>query len=147
MNCLYCGSRIFDSDRCCVKCGAPIEHIVICNIQENEELLNQSGFEEFSFIAGTLQTLNFKILTPDDIPVINMDIIWQMIHCGQSNVIINKKANTNNNGIAIICLEERETENLSGKFIHQIEFTSKNKYRLRQGIINIIIHWTKDNKT
>jgi len=139
MNCLYCRSRIFDNDRCCVKCGAPIEHIVVYNIQKNEKLLNQSGFEEFSFIAGTLQTLNFRVLSPDNILVINTRIIWKMIFYEHPNtIVINKEIDTDNNGIAIICLEEKDTESLSGKFIHQVEFIPESEYRFQQGIINII---------
>jgi len=104
-----------------------------------------NGLEETSFIAGNKYTFNFDIYDNNEVSL-NMDsstFKWRMAYYNFPTIAILEKtgiyADTPNNRFTIT-LEKTDTENLSGKFIHQpaVIDIAGTEYKLTQGIITII---------
>lgn len=97
---------------------------------------------EFSFIAGTTQTINFEVfdIGGSSVSLTSINPSWKMSYLGQtgSAIIVKSGSITGANSFSIT-LNTVDTINLSGKFIHQPILTiGAEQVRTDQGIITII---------
>jgi len=103
-----------------------------------------NSLEEFSFIAGTTYDITVNVYEEDGITPLDMTgatINWVVAPFGRPNLNILEKAVTITDiGILDFTIESVDTENLSGKYVHQLVITafSGSKYKPGQGVILIM---------
>ncbi len=104
-----------------------------------------NGLEEVAFIAGSDYVFTFDVLDENNSPVdiSTATLKWRMAYYGQTTAAVLEKTGvysvTPINRFTVT-LGKIDTENYSGKFVHQpiIIDTSAKEYRPSQGIITII---------
>jgi hypothetical protein len=100
--------------------------------------------DEISFIAGSMEYLEFEICDKNNKPVdlANMkSIMWQMAYLGdKDNPILVKNGVIFNGNCFKVVLDANDTINLRGKFIHHPVITDEvgNIYKPAEGLINIV---------
>lgn len=106
------------------------------------EMIN--SMDEYAFIGGSFSEMTFVIENSDGSPVdlSSATVAWNMSYYGQPDTNILTKVGvvqvvTNE---VIVTLDATDTENLSGKFAHQLVITDFNGdvFVPAQGIITII---------
>lgn len=142
--CSWCGTKIFESDRCCPACGGEVRTAIFVEnvLDKTESKHKQEYFEPLEgviFIAGTDMTLNFDIMT-DDGSFIEGKYIWKLSGYGQPNKVIVSKNGVGENGKFLVFLNGENTRGLEGKFVQEIKIISYagNEYLLPSGIITIL---------
>jgi len=110
---------------------------------------NLNAIEEIAFIAGTNYILQFQLYSSPDgdgdpIELTGKTFEWKLAPYGQKNYVALTKEDddfTSPDSITKqLLLAEEDTENLSGKYFHQLIITDADGtiYRPGQGIITII---------
>lgn len=106
-------------------------------------LLSTNDLDTISFIAGSQQILTFLIYDSDGIAKDLSALVceWEMAKYGSDNSILNKTASISGSPIneMVVTLASSDTENLSGKYIHQpVIIEGAEEDRPSQGVIHIL---------
>lgn len=105
--------------------------------------LSVNGLEEFSFIGGSEYVLEFNVFDENgaEVDITSATVSWKMSYYGQPDYAVLTKAGsiTDTNSFEVVILST-DTQELSGKFIHQpivVDFDGS-EFRPSQGVITIL---------
>lgn len=142
--CSWCGSRIFETDRTCARCGAPINvsaHVYQESKPSNSESVDKS--EAFTILAGQDISFSFNVFEEDKVTPFDFthaSVFWVMFPYGNPEKIAwTIQGEIVRDGLFVVHVDGEHTAGLDGLFIYQVEMLSQiGKRRLGQGLIKII---------
>jgi len=102
-----------------------------------------NSLEEISFIGGSTYTIIFDIYDENNLPVDSVlsSLTWKMFYYGQPNIVaLTKSGIYSPLNRFTVTLTSADTQNLSGKFLHQAIITDYSGaiYKPAQGTILIV---------
>lgn len=105
--------------------------------------LDVNTLEEISFIAGSEYVLEFNVYDEfgSPIDISSSTVTWRMSYYGQPDyAVLDKSGSITDTSKFEVVLLTSDTEDISGKFVHQpiIEDFDGSQFRPAQGVITII---------